>query len=104
MSRPTPAESDATTPAIENSLGIATRLASVTSDPRNPAFVSHSVADILRARMLAIACGCEDGDDLDHLRIDPDFKLACGRWPDSGRDLCSQPTVSRLEVCRTCVT
>jgi hypothetical protein len=83
--------------AIESSLGIATRLASVITDARNPALVSHSVADILRARMLAIACGYEDGDDLDHLRTDPGFKLACGRLPNTGRDLCSQPTVSRLE-------
>jgi hypothetical protein len=47
--------------------------------------------------MLAIACGYEDADDLDHLRTDPGFKLACGRLPDSGTDLCSQPTVSRWE-------
>jgi hypothetical protein len=32
-----------------------------------------------------------------HLRSDPAFKLACGRLPDTGRDLCSQPTLSRLE-------
>jgi hypothetical protein len=47
------------------------------------------------ARILAIACGYEDADDLDHLRTDPGFKLACNRLPDSGGDLCSQPTVSR---------
>jgi hypothetical protein len=75
--------------AIESSLGVATKLASVIADARNPALISHSVADILRARMLAIACGYEDADDLDHLRTDPGFKLACGRLPDSGRDLCS---------------
>ena len=45
----------------------------------------------------AICCGYEDADDLDHLRSDPAFKLACGRLPDTGRDLCSQPTLSRLE-------
>ncbi len=83
--------------AAERRLGIADRLAALIADPRNPAFVTHSVADILRARMLAIACGYEDADDLDHLRTDPGFKLACGRLPDSGRDLCSQPTVSRWE-------
>ena len=83
--------------AAERRLGIAKRLASLIADPRNPLFVTHSVADILRARMLAIACGYEDADDLDHLRTDPGFKLACGRLPDSGRDLCSQPTVSRWE-------
>ena len=83
--------------AAERRLGIADRLARLIADPRNPLFVTHSVADILRARMLAIACGYEDADDLDHLRTDPGFKLACGRLPDTGRDLCSQPTVSRWE-------
>jgi DDE family transposase len=59
--------------------------------------VAHSVIDILRARMFAIACGYEDADDLDYLRSDPAFKLACGRQPDSGVDLCSPPTMSRRE-------
>jgi Transposase DDE domain group 1 len=47
---------------------------------------------MIRARAFAICCGYEDADDLDVLRCDPAFKLACGRLPDSGRDLCSQPT------------
>lgn len=47
--------------------------------------------------MFAIACGYEDCDDLDVLRFDPAFKLACGRLPETGRDLMSQPTLSRLE-------
>jgi hypothetical protein len=83
--------------AAERRMGIADRLATLIFDQRNPLLVIHSVADILRARMLAIACGYEDADDLDHLRTDPGFKLACGRLPDSGNDLCSQPTVSRWE-------
>src|ERR1700748_1891756 len=83
--------------AAERRIGIAQMLAPLIADPRDPALVRHSVADILRARMLAIACGYEDADDLDHLRHDPGFKLACGRLPDSGSDLCSQPTVSRWE-------
>jgi hypothetical protein len=83
--------------AAERRLGIADKLAALIADPRDPDLVTHSVADILRARILAIACGYEDGNDLDHLRTDPAFKLACGRLPDSGDDLCSQPTVSRWE-------
>jgi hypothetical protein len=83
--------------AVERQLGLATRLAQLIADPRNPALVTHSVDDILRARILAIACGYEDADDLDHLRTDPAFKLACHRLPDSGGDRCSQPTVSRSE-------
>jgi hypothetical protein len=47
--------------------------------------------------MLAICCGYPDGNDFDRLRFDPAFKLACGRLPDSGSDLCSQPTISRWE-------
>jgi hypothetical protein len=47
--------------------------------------------------MLAIACGYEDADDLDRLRSDPALKPVCGQLPDSGRDLCSQPTISRWE-------
>jgi hypothetical protein len=83
--------------AAERRLGIAQRLASLIADPRDPRLITHSVPDILRARMLAIACGYEDADDLDDLRIDPGFKLACGRLPDTGDDLCSQPTMSRWE-------
>jgi hypothetical protein len=83
--------------AAERRLGIADKLADLISDPRDPNLIKHSVADILRTRILAIACGYEDGNDLDRLRFDPGFKLACGRLPDSGADLCSQPTVSRWE-------
>ena len=83
--------------AAERRLGIADKLAALITDPRDRHRVTHRLADILRARILAIACGYEDGNDLDHLRSDPGFKLACGRLPDSGEDLCSQPTVSRWE-------
>jgi len=83
--------------AADRRLGICTKLAAEIADRRDPDRVVHLVADILRARILAIACGFEDADDLDRLRTDPAFKLACDRLPDSGRDLCSQPTVSRWE-------
>lgn len=83
--------------AAERRLGIVDTLAALIADPRDPNLVTHSVADILRARILAIACGYEDGNDLDTLRNDPAFKVACGRLPDSGKDLCSQPTISRWE-------
>ena len=82
---------------VERRLGISERLARLIADRRNPLSVTHRLDDILRARILAIACGYEDADDLDFLRTDPAFKLACGRLPDSGNDLCSQPTVSRWE-------
>ena len=79
----------------ERRLGIAEKLSAVIADARDPMRVVHLLPDILRARILAIACGYEDADDLDRLRFDPAFKLACGRLPDTGHDLCSQPTMSR---------
>jgi len=81
----------------ERRIEIADKLAAEIADRRDPARVVHALSDILRARILAIACGYEDADDLDHLRSDPALKLACGHLPDSGRDLCSQPTMSRWE-------
>ena len=47
--------------------------------------------------MLLIAAGYPDANDCDGLRIDPAFKMAVGRLPESGPDLCSQPTMCRLE-------
>ena len=82
---------------IEHGLGLADVLASCMADERDPSNTRHSHADMIRARMFAIACGYEDCDDLDGLRFDPAFKLACGRLSESGDDLMSQPTLSRLE-------
>ena len=81
----------------EQRLGVADRLARCFPDHRDPTRIRHTRADMIRARIHAIACGYEDADDLDFLRTDPAFKLACGRLPDTGADLCSQPTLSRLE-------
>ena len=81
----------------ERRLGVAERLARCFPDRRDPARITHTLADMIRARVFAISCGYEDADDLDRLRTDPAFKLACGRLPESGADLCSQPTLSRLE-------
>jgi hypothetical protein len=78
-------------------LGLIDALARLFPDSRDPAQISHSIADILRERIFAIACGYPDCNDLDTLRADPAFKMACGRLPKSGADLASQPTLSRLE-------
>jgi Transposase DDE domain group 1 len=83
--------------AADKRLGLIDTLAGLIPDARDPAQITHSMADILRERVFAIACGYPDGNDLGDLRHDPAFKMACGRLPDSGADLASQPTISRLE-------
>ena len=82
---------------IERRLGIAERLARCIEDPRAPARVQHGLAEMIRFRALLIAAGYEDANDCDALRADPAFKMAVGRLPESGADLCSQPTMCRLE-------
>jgi hypothetical protein len=68
----------------ERAMGICRQLAACIADPRDPGRVVHQLDDILRARILAIACGYEDADDLDALRDDPGFRLALGKLPGSG--------------------
>ena len=82
---------------IERRLGIAERLARCIEDPRAPERVRHGLAEMIRFRALLIAAGYADANDCDALRADPAFKMAVGRLPESGADLCSQPTMSRLE-------
>jgi hypothetical protein len=59
--------------------------------------VRHPLAMLVRQRVLQIACGYEDQNDAGTLRTDPLLKVVCGRLPETGRDLASQPTLSRLE-------
>src|SRR4051812_16920547 len=82
---------------IERRLGIAERLARCLTDPRSPERIRHTLPDMIRFRVLLIAAGYPDANDCDALRTDPVFKMAVGRSPESGRDLCSQPTMCRLE-------
>ena len=82
---------------IERRLGIAERLARCIEDPRASDRVQHGLAEMIRFRALLIAAGYEDANDCDALRVDPVFKMAIGRLPESGADLCSQPTMCRLE-------
>jgi hypothetical protein len=61
----------------------------------------HSLASLVRQRVFQIACGYEDQNDSDSLREDPLLKAVCGSLPESGADLASQPTFSRLENAAT---
>jgi hypothetical protein len=83
--------------AADRMAGVTDALAAAIKDPRDPAKVTHTLLDVLRARIYAIAQGYEDANDLDRLREDPALKVACGRLPASGKALASQPTLSRFE-------
>ena len=77
--------------------GVAAVVADAVPDTRCQLLVTHSYRAMVTARMMAIAAGYEDADDLDALRFDPALMLACNREPEGGHGIPSQPTISRLE-------
>ena len=69
----------------ERRLGIAERLAHCFPDRRDPLRITHTLADMVRARILAIACGYEDADDLDFCASTPLSNLLAGGFPTRAR-------------------
>ena len=61
---------------LEQRLRVADRMAACIEDPRAPDQITHSLAAIIRFRLLMIAAGYEDGNDASSLRGDPMFKMA----------------------------
>ncbi|HGY92317.1 MAG TPA: hypothetical protein ENK43_14205 [Planctomycetes bacterium] len=78
-------------------LGLISSLARCLSDHRDVRRSRFTQEDILRQRILDIACGYEDGNDATALRVDPVMKICASRSPSSTEHLASQPTVSRFE-------
>jgi hypothetical protein len=81
---------------IDSELGVCESLAACVPEWRRGP-VKHSLLALVRQRVFQIASGYEDQNDATLLRSDPLLKLACGSLPETGGDLASQPTLSRLE-------
>jgi DDE family transposase len=80
----------------ERATGICAALAAAIPDWRRRR-ARHPLALLVRQRVFQIACGYADQNDATTLRTDPLLKLVCGRPPEAGPDLASQPTLSRLD-------
>lgn len=83
--------------ACDRRLGLTEALIGGIDDRRQTGKVRHAIGDLVRQRLYAIACGYPDGNDASRLAADPIQKLLCGRDPNRGEDLASQPTLSRFE-------
>lgn len=75
---------------------IARKIARLIPDYRNQLLIVHSYEDMVCQRVGQIMCGYEDANACDRLRHDSALKMSVGRKP-SDTDLCSQPTMTRLE-------
>lgn len=82
---------------VEGGIGVIRRLVNAVRDRRHASYIDHTLKDLISQRVYQIACGYEDANDANTLRVDPGFKTACERLPISGPDLASQPTLTRLE-------
>lgn len=83
--------------ACDRRLGLSDALIRSLYDRRQSGKIWHPVADLVRQRLYAIACGYPDGNDASRLATDPLQKHLCGRDPVKGDALASQPTLSRFE-------
>ena len=89
-------------------LKLTERMAGCFTDLRHPSKVEHSVAQLLRQRIFALALGYEDLNDHDTLRADSQLALICGkddvtgdtrvRARDVGTPLAGSSTLNRLEL------
>jgi len=82
---------------VENQLGLIDRISACITDNRDQRYIDHSIKEMLIQRVFQIAAGYEDCNDCDDLRDDMILKTCAGRLPQSGHELASQPTMSRLE-------
>ena len=83
--------------AADRRLGLTSALAECLHDERQAGKVQHELSEMLTQRVMAIACGYADANDVARLAADPVHKLLVGRDPVEGADLASQPTLSRFE-------
>lgn len=82
---------------VENQTGLINSISSCITDTRDLRYVDHTITELITQRVFQIAAGYEDCNDCNDLRGDMILKTCAGRLPQTGSDLASQPTMSRLE-------
>lgn len=83
--------------ACDERLRLTERIAACFRDDRQPGKITHTLHDLIRQRVFAIACGYADCNDAARLADDPIHKTLVDRDPIEGTALASQPTLSRFE-------
>ena len=65
--------------ACDERLGLTERLSGCLAEDREPGKIRHTLEDLIRQRVFAIACGYADCNDAARLAEDPIQKLLVGR-------------------------
>jgi hypothetical protein len=82
---------------LDEKLNVSAKVTAAISEYRQIARCDHELLEMTRQRIYQICAGYPDANDCNHLRADPVFKTVVGRHPEKGKDLASQPTMTRLE-------
>src|SRR5665811_2578078 len=83
--------------AADRRYGLIQALVGCLRDKRQAGKVDHCLRELLSQRVFSIACGYPDANDSARLSADPIHKMLLDRDPITGRELASQPTLSRFE-------
>lgn len=82
---------------VNRQLGLTSKISDCISDKRDSRYIDHTIEELITQRVFQIAAGYEDCNDCNDMRNDMILKTCVGRLPQSGNDLGSQSTMSRLE-------
>ena len=82
----------------DEKLNLVARLSQCFGDGRNQALVEHSVEQMLRQRVYALALGYEDLNDHDQLRHDPLLATLAGKADPESDAMASKSTLNRMEL------
>ena len=93
---------------VEAKTGLLADLARCFDDFRDPELIEHSVEELIKQRVFALALGYEDLNDHDQLRADPLLATLVGKKDvtgeqrrelrDRGKPLAGKSTLNRLEL------
>jgi len=84
--------------AINQKMDLTSAFTEAINDPRQTGKIKHSIDELVRQRIFAIACGYADCNDAARLADDPVMKLLAGiDVRDQESKLASQATLSRFE-------
>lgn len=93
---------------LDRGLGHLERFCQCFSDYRDPELIEHSLEELIRQRVYALALGYEDLNDHERLKSDPLLASLCGksdplgkdrlRSNDRGKALAGKSTLNRLEL------
>lgn len=82
---------------VNRQLGLTGKVSNCITDERDGRYIDHTIEELITQRVFQIAAGYEDCNDCNDMREDMILKTCVGRLPQTGNDLGSQSTMSRLE-------